>query len=320
MKTARIEPELSVISAGTSGSVSEVLERYAREAPRLAYRANDPVRCCHRYPEAEDREVVALFCALLAFGRVGAFLPGVEALLGIMGRHPRRYVEEFRPGRNRGFFASFRLRLWGGEDLRYLLVSLARLFREFSTLEEAFLADGGEGSPGTAGGLSAEHSGSGGSAHRARLTRLARLLHRGGGGGLKPPPYYRNLVVDPAAGSACKRWNLFLRWVARPADGVDLGLWKRVSPRDLIIPLDVHVGRISLQIGLRRRRTLDWRAAEEVTGALARIDPADPLRFDLPLSHLGISAGCRGRYLEPICDACGIRSLCSVYRKRRASR
>jgi uncharacterized protein (TIGR02757 family) len=149
------------------------------------------------------------------------------------------------------------------------------------------------------------------------LTRLASLLTRVDPGAWTgascPPAWYSHLVVDPSRGSACKRWNLFLRWVVRPADGVDLGLWGRsgrIAPRELIIPLDVHVGRISYLIGLRRRRTLDWKAAEEITGALARIDPADPLRFDLPLSHLGISRGCRGRHDAGICGGCGLRRIC----------
>jgi uncharacterized protein (TIGR02757 family) len=287
----------------------QILERFLREAPLLELRDRDPVRLCHRYPDPADREVVALVASLLAFGRVQAFLPRVEAVLARMGTSPRRYIERFQPRKDREFFDAFRLRIWKGESLGYLFANLRRLYREFGSLEAAFLA--GEEAP--ANGISR---------HRARLTHLAAMLRRVDPapwtGTSRPPPSFRTLVVDPAGGSACKRWNLFLRWVVRPADGVDLGLWTRVSPGDLVIPLDVHVGRISRQIGLRRRRTLDWLAAEEVTRALALIDPHDPVRFDLPLSHLGISSGCRGRYLPRVCEPCGIRSLCRVYRRRRA--
>ncbi len=304
-------------------AAGQILEGFLRDAPVLDYRDRDPVSLCHRYPDPADREAVALVAALLAFGRVRAFLPRVEAVLGRMGPSPRRYIERFHPRTDRSFFEDFRLRVWKGESLRYLFANLRGLYREFGTMESAFLsggdASGGEGDRGVGDDLPAD----GFTRHRARLTGLARVLRRADPapwtGGPEPPPSYRTLVVDPAGGSACKRWNLFLRWVVRPADGVDLGIWKGVSPRELVIPLDVHVGRISWQIGLRKRRTLDWRAAVEVTRALARIDPDDPLRFDLPLSHLGISSGCRGRYVGRVCEACAIRSLCGVYRKRWAS-
>ncbi len=281
--------------------MNEILRRRLLDAPRAVYRANDPVQCAHRYDDPRDREVVALLAALLAFGKVAAFLPKVEALLDRLGPRPRRAVEEFDPRQDREFYERFRVRLWTGEDIRFLLLNLRELFERFDTLEDAFLAGG-----------NAVRT------HQERLAAFARLLHRAAPapitGSDRLPRFYHVLVVDPSRGSAAKRWNLFLRWVVRPADGVDLGLWTRVSPRDLVVPLDIHVGRISGLIGLRRRRTLDWRAAEEVTAALRAIDPEDPLRFDLPLSHLGISEGCRARHVPRICGACSLRTLCKVYR------
>ena len=289
------------------------LERCALEAPLFAYRDADPVRCARRYPAPEDRESAALVAALLAFGRVRAFLPAVEGLLDRMGSSPREYLEGFVPSRDRSFLDRFRLRIWTGADIRRLFLSLRGVLRDWGGLEAAFLSDEEVPAP-DPGDSAGRHA-----RHRRRLSRLAALLSSSTGtaSGAAPSRSYRTLVVDPGAGSACKRWNLFLRWVVRPDDGVDLGLWRRVSPRDLVIPLDVHVGRISRLIGLRRRKTLDWTAAEEVTRGLLRIDGLDPLRFDLPLSHLGISRGCRGRYLEGICEPCGLRALCRVYRKHR---
>lgn len=295
------------VSAGSDRAVNEILRRRLLEAPRDDYRANDPVRCAHGYDDPRDREVVALLSALLAFGKVAAFLPKVEALLERLGPHPRRAVEEFQPHRNLEFYERFRVRLWTGEDIRYLLLNLQGMFERFDTLEDAFLSGA-----------------RGGRTHRERLAAFARRFYLASPAAItgsgRIPSYYHMLVVDPSKGSASKRWNLFLRWVVRPADGVDLGLWTRVSPRDLVAPLDVHVGRISGLIGLRRRRTLDWRAAEEVTAALQALDPDDPLRFDLPLSHIGISEGCRARYVPRICGACSIRKLCRVYRASRSAR
>jgi uncharacterized protein (TIGR02757 family) len=293
-----------------------------RRAPRLEYLRNDPVQLPHRYRRREDREIVALIAALLAFGRVKAFLPKIEQLLALSGRSPRAYVDRFAPDRDRGFFAAFRHRVYRGEDLRRFFLSLRRVLDAYGTLESAFIDAAPEGG-----------------AHRERLISFAGLFRRadaasgvdcasrGGvqvGGGPcgagasdgELTEGYRHLVADPRGGGACKRWNLFLRWVVRPEDGVDLGLWRRVDPADLILPLDVHVGRISRLLGIRKRRTLDWKAAEEVTEHLRAADPRDPLRFDFALSHIGITDGCRGRWWGGICGSCRLRRLCAAGRRR----
>jgi uncharacterized protein (TIGR02757 family) len=284
--------------------VAAELERASR-LPREPYFSNDPIHLVHRYEDAADREIVALVCALLAFGKVRAFLPKLESILRVLGMSPRSYVADYRPSRDAGFFRRFRSRIYTGDDLRLLFVHLQRTLVEHGTLEDAFLASQAAG-------------------HRERLEAFAHLFLR-----LDPAPVtgrkqyprsYRHLVADPSRGSASKRWCLFLRWVARPDDGVDLGIWTRVDPADLVIPLDVHVGRISTLIGLRTRRTMDWKAAEEVTANLRAIDASDPVRFDFPLSHIGISARCRGRWAADICPSCAIASICRVGKRYLARR
>lgn len=293
-------------------AVAALLEERARSYPRKEYFQNDPVHLAHAYPKPEDREIAALLAALLAFGKAKAFLPKIRSLLEVLGKSPVSYVLDYEPSKDPRFFRSFRSRIYRGDDLRLLLSHLRLILSEHSTLEDAFL----NSRP----ALLALDPSSGSTvvkvSHRARLAEFARLFYR-----LDPRPItgsksfspgYRHLVTDPEQGSACKRWNLFLRWVVRPADGVDLGLWKRVDPADLVIPLDVHIGRISRLVGLRRRRTPDWKAAEEVTERLRAIDPRDPVRFDFPLSHLGISEECRGRWVPRVCRVCKIALICRV--------
>lgn len=287
-----------------ASGVARALRECARKTP-ARFLENDPVRLARAYPDPLDAEVAAMLGSFLAFGKVAAFLPKVQALLRLMDPSPRAYVEAFRPPRDREFFDGFRSRVYRGDDLRLLLENLRLVFLEHASLEDAFLdARAGEGDRERLG------------VHRARLASLARLLYRADPrritGSDVYPAGYRHLVPDPAAGSACKRWNLFLRWVARPPDGIDLGIWKRVDPADLVIPLDIHVGRISRLIGLRKRRTPDWKSAEEVTARLRALDPRDPLRFDFPLSHIGISSRCKGRWVRGICEPCTIRRICSV--------
>lgn len=127
------------------------------------------------------------------------------------------------------------------------------------------------------------------------------------------------LFPRPERGSACKRHNMFLRWMVRGPDGVDLGLWSAVSPRDLVVPLDTHMARLGGWLGLTRRKTPDWRMAEEITEALRAACPDDPVRFDYPLTRLGILRRCtrtrRGR-----CGDCPVAPLCSMRDGRRAGK
>jgi uncharacterized protein (TIGR02757 family) len=125
-----------------------------------------------------------------------------------------------------------------------------------------------------------------------------------------------HLLPSPTRGSACKRPNLMLRWMVRGPDGVDLGLWKGVPTRALVIPLDTHVHRIARFVGLTRRADLSWRTAEEVTAGLRRLDADDPVRFDFPLSHLGISRRCTARPVPSSCAACPLREVCLVWNGR----
>jgi len=282
--------------------------RRAAKQPREAFFRNDPVQLVHRYADPGDQEVVALLAALLAFGKVKAFLRKLAEVLEVVGPKPRAYALDYRPSRDLAFYRRFRCRIWQGDDLRLFWWNLRAILEEHGRLEDAFLASDD---------ATAQAEGS----IQLRLRAFAALFYRADPSAItrrgEYPRSYRHLVADPASGGACKRWNLFLRWMVRPADGVDLGIWKRVSPADLVIPLDIHVGRISSLIGLRRRRTNDWKAAEEVTASLRAVAPRDPLCFDFPLSHLGISGHCRGRWVEEVCGSCAIAPICQVARARR---
>ncbi|HEY6837754.1 MAG TPA: DUF2400 family protein, partial [Geobacteraceae bacterium] len=123
--------------------------------------------------------------------------------------------------------------------------------------------------------------------------------------------YFTFFFPSPASGSACKRLCMFLRWMVRPADGIDLGLWHDVSPTKLVIPVDAHIQRIGRYLGLTTRKQADWKMAREITAALRRLDPADPVKYDFSLCHLGISEGCSGRD-RLRCRACPIGEICEA--------
>jgi uncharacterized protein (TIGR02757 family) len=119
------------------------------------------------------------------------------------------------------------------------------------------------------------------------------------------------LLPSPRSGGACKRLNLFLRWMIRSADRVDLGLWPEVRPAQLVIPLDTHVVRLSRYLGLTQRKASDWRTAEDITESLRELDPVDPLKYDFSLTRLGILGDCSGREGQSRCGACLLAEVCS---------
>jgi uncharacterized protein (TIGR02757 family) len=128
-----------------------------------------------------------------------------------------------------------------------------------------------------------------------------------------PTRRLKHLLPHPGRGSACKRMNLFLRWMVRGPDGVDFGLWKFVPESALVVPLDTHVHRIGRFIGLTRRKDLSWRTAEDVTARLRLLDAADPVRYDFALSHLGISGACASRKDARRCEGCPLKPVCRFW-------
>jgi hypothetical protein len=122
-----------------------------------------------------------------------------------------------------------------------------------------------------------------------------------GSKGIPADSYFPFLFPSPASGSACKRLCMFLRWMVRPADGIDLGLWKAIPPRKLIIPVDAHIQRISRFLGLTQRKQADWRMAQEITAALKKFDSDDPVKYDFSLCHIGISGDGEAGGMSGVC-------------------
>jgi uncharacterized protein (TIGR02757 family) len=117
------------------------------------------------------------------------------------------------------------------------------------------------------------------------------------------PPGLTQFFSSPVNGSACKRANLFLRWMVRDRD-IDFGIWKKIPKNKLVIPLDTHIAKISRCLGFTKRKTQDWKMALEVTHALKKLDPEDPLKYDFALCHHGISGVCKGMRGKERCEGC----------------
>lgn len=254
---------------------------------------SDPLHFPHRYERAADREVTAFLASSLAFGRVASIQASLERLLGALGPRPARTLRE-REGEIPDL-DGFVHRWVDAGSLRPFLRALGRTLRADGSLGTLFAA-GDQGGPDYVPALDRLFS-----ALRLRTDVPPKRVSRG----------LRFLLPSPADGSACKRAHLFLRWMVRRGD-VDLGLWTgdRHSPARLLLPMDTHVHRISRYLGLTARPTADLRAAREATAWLARIDPADPVRFDWALSRLGILAECVRDPRRSRCGDCAVRPVC----------
>ncbi|HJL19444.1 MAG TPA: TIGR02757 family protein [Sandaracinaceae bacterium LLY-WYZ-13_1] len=278
-----------------SASLKARLDELLATHDAAAHRAADPVSFVHRYDAPDDQEVVGLVAASLAFGNVVAIRRSVGRALDALGPRPAQTVDRARRATLERRLDGFVHRVWRGPHLAAVLAHAGRVRRR-------------EGSLGAALATRIEARGS----FREGLADLADAL-RGPGADRGR----RHLMADPRAGSACKRLLLWVRWMSRPADGVDLGLWAGVSPSALVIPVDTHVHRIAKNLRLTERNDASWRTAEEITAALRRFDPDDPVKYDFALCHLGVSRRCPSRRDPDKCDRCVLRRVCRHWRQGR---
>jgi len=264
---------------------------------------SDPIWVVRRYPEAADREVVAFCAAALAFGRVQSILQSLESLLEVMGPRPARFVQEFEPVRDGRALASLGHRWIRGVDLVALLWVLRQMIARAGSIE-GFFAGGHPAEAVTVAEALESFS------RRALALDLTAAYGR-----VPARPGVAYFFSRPSTGGACKRLNLFLRWMVR-ADRVDVGHWTHVRPSQLVIPLDTHVIRVGRCLRLTRRVTPGWRMAAEITTVLRQLDADDPVRYDFALCHLGMMDAC-GLGTARRDEHCPLRGACHPVMPRR---
>lgn len=244
-----------------------------------AHSVTDPIQIVRRYRRAADQEIVAFCASALAFGRVQSVLNSIEGLMSVMGASPAAYVRAFEPARDRRTLDHLVHRWTRGVDLAALVWILRQMLDSHGTIE-SFFVDGAEpGAPTIEAALD------------AFSRRACALDRRAVYGTTVRTPGVSYFFARPSSGGACKRLNLFLRWMVR-RDAVDLGVWSKVRPAQLIIPLDTHVIRLGRCLRLTRYASPGWRMAADITASLRRLDPVDPVRYDFSLCHIGMMNGC----------------------------
>ena len=283
--------------ARPSTRLGPVLDDFIVRADAAVSLRADPLSIVHETTDLREREVVAFITACMAFGQVAVIQRTVRTILRALGPRPTEVLRVEDEDALFARLAGLQYRWLTDRVLARYFAAIGHVLREHGTLERGFDA-----------GLSDDDDDVG-----PALTRFRALLKSG-----LPGPAHRALeflLPSPERGSACKRLCLFLRWVARPNDGIDLGLWRRPHPRQLVMPLDTHVVRIARYLALTRRKSAGWKMALEVTDALRKLAPDDPLRYDFALCHLGVSGQCQHKRIEAICTPCGLNEICRLTSK-----
>ena len=275
--------------------LARTLDQFVAAADRAALVRGDPVELVWRYADPHDQEVAGLLVAMLAYGRVASIKAKASEALERLGPSPAAAVDG---GRRLAALRGFVHRFQRGNDLERFLRAARRVRRQFGSLGAAFRSGAGEGEP---------HFG-------AAMGRFVGLL----AGAVEGEPSYglRFLLPDATSGGAAKRLCLYLRWMIRPADGLDLGTWQHLAPgldpARLVIPLDTHIARLARYLGLTERKSQDLATALEITASLRRLRPADPLYYDMALCHLGVSGACPRKRSPKLCGDCPIRAVCRL--------
>jgi uncharacterized protein (TIGR02757 family) len=277
--------------------IAEILDEVRARCDVSARLSLDPVAVVHRYPAAADRELVGLLASAVAFGNVKALRAKLEDALLRLGPRVAEVADDEREvaARLRGW----KHRVYRDDDLARLLVGARRVQRASGSLGERFSAD-----------LAREGNLRGALIAFTQAVRQAGGLGKGGkrrGGA--------HILADPSGSSGCKRLLLYLRWMIRPADGVDLGVWK-LPTRLLLLPVDTHIHKLGLNLGFTKRKTLSWKTTEEITEALRTFDREDPAKFDFALCHMGMLQRCPSRRDPARCEGCGVLPVCRHWTRR----
>lgn len=249
--------------------LKEFLDKKVLEFNRPAFIAEDPVVIPHRFTKKQDIEISGFFAATFAWGIRKTIINKSMELMALMDNSPHDFIVNHQPSDLRPF-TDFRHRTFNATDLLYFIQFLQHHYRREKSLETAFFN---------------------------RMTLQAANPVEAGLNQFYSyffslddvPPRTRKHVACPARHSSCKRLNMYLRWMVRKdAFGVDFGIWHKITPAQLICPVDLHVARVAKRFQLLERKPVDWEAALQLTEALRKLDPADPVKYDFALFSLGI--------------------------------
>jgi uncharacterized protein (TIGR02757 family) len=251
-------------------ALHEYLDTLVDRYEQPAFIDNDPISIPHAFDDPRDQEVIGLYAALLAWGRRDVMLRKLEELCERMDHAPYRFVRTFDPDTDGDALDGFVHRTFQPIDAHWLTTNLSAALDRHGSVEALFEAhrpeDGTDDSPVAT--------------MIQEVSTTLLTIHD------DTPERLRKHLARPEAGSACKRLNMYLRWMVRPGP-VDLNLWSVLDPAELMLPVDVHVGRQARSLGLLQRKTNDWKAVRRLTAVCRHFCASDPARYDFAFFGVG---------------------------------
>jgi uncharacterized protein (TIGR02757 family) len=234
----------------------------------------DPLQFLHLYSNEKDIEVMGFIAAVFAYGNVQQIINTLNKFVEISGNHPYEFIASFKDFKNDRRLKNLYHRFYSTGDVTNLFRVLEKVYNNYGLLKSLFLKHYKQDD------INIKNALSGFSHHfRNEIKNISPKKELSIG--------TRFMFPLPELGSACKRKNLFLRWMIRK-DELDFGLWNEIPPNKLIIPVDTHVARICKKLKLTTRKNVSWKMAEEITENLKKFDPADPVKYDFAICHIGM--------------------------------
>ena len=247
--------------------LKEFLDKKVAHYNQPLFIEGDPISVPHLFTKQQDIEIAGFFSAILAWGNRTTIIKNSRLLMQWMDHAPYDFILHHKE-KDRIPFLQFRHRTFNATDLLFFLEFFQEYYSHFYSLETAFTA----------------HVKKTDTTTERALSGFYNMCFAG-----DHPERTHKHIASPAKHSACKRLNMFLRWMVRDDDhGVDFGLWKTISPAQLVCPMDVHVARVAKKLNLVDTDMVNWKTATSLTDYLRTFDPADPVKYDFALFGLGV--------------------------------
>jgi uncharacterized protein (TIGR02757 family) len=245
-------------------SLKDFLDMKVDQYNQPSFIKDDPISIPHLFTKKQDIEIAGLFAAIFSWGNRTTIIQKSKELMQLMQMQPHQFIlnhsaTDLKP------LLSFKHRTFNTTDLLYFIEFLKYHYSKHTSLEIAFTL------------------------HGDTIEQMLTGFHHYFFSMQDVPLRTKKHISSPEKKSTCKRLNMYIRWmVRRDVKGVDFGIWKKISPAQLICPIDVHVARVSRRFNLLERKQTDWQAALELTDNLRKFDKNDPVKYDFALFAMGV--------------------------------
>lgn len=250
-------------------NIKEFLDRKVEQYNTPSFIESDPISIPHMFEKKQDKEIMGFFAAIFAWGQRKTIIAKAKELATRMDNSPYSYIKDCTDNDLKQLLG-FKHRTFNDTDLLYCVDFMKRHYSVFDSLEYAFFPK-----------------------ENMSVQEGLNYFHHYFFNHQDAPDRTKKHIPSPERKSACKRLNMYLRWMVRNDNcGVDFGIWNKVEPKDLICPLDLHVDRAARKLGLLERDKADWSAASELTNNLLLLDKNDPVKYDFALFGISIEDKC----------------------------